>query len=226
MTTAAGWTAGPGRALHGEVVVPGDKSVSHRAIMLGAIADGVTRIEGFLEGEDTRATAAMFRQLGVRIDAPRDGLRVVHGVGLHGLQASPEPLQCGNAGTAMRLMTGLLDALGATVMDFTAADKCCGSYQVLGVPAGENKAAAAIINLAAGVGIEALATSCPLCEYNLGKQQGQMIAKGNIAAHVPTYYFTQLLAVALGLDTEKCHFELNDPTSAELLQNKKCLAAA
>jgi len=123
-------------------------------------------------------------------------------------------------------MTGLLEAIGATVMDFSAADKCCGSYQVLDAPAGENSAAAAIVNMAAGAGIEALATSCPLCEYNLGKQQGQMLEKGNIAANIPTYYFTQLLAVALGLDAENCHFELNDPVSVELLQSKKCLAAA
>ena len=102
------WVASRGGPLQGEVVVPGDKSVSHRAIMLGAIADGVTRIEGFLEGEDTRATAAIFRQLGVRIDAPSDGVRIVHGVGLHGLQAPQEALDCGNAGTAMRLLTGLL----------------------------------------------------------------------------------------------------------------------
>lgn len=124
------------------------------------------------------------------------------------------------------LMTGLLEALGATAMDFTAADKCCGSYQVLGEVAGENKAAAAIVNLAADSGIEALATSCPLCEYNLGKQQGKMMAKGHITTQVPTYYFTQLLAVALGLDAQNCHFELNDPISAELLHSKKCLAAA
>ncbi len=108
MTASTDWIATRGRALHGELVVPGDKSVSHRAIMLGAIADGVTRIHGFLEGEDTRATAAIFRQLGVRIDAPSDGVRIVHGVGLHGLRGSSEPLDCGNAGTAMRLLTGLL----------------------------------------------------------------------------------------------------------------------
>jgi heterodisulfide reductase subunit B len=124
------------------------------------------------------------------------------------------------------LMTGLLEAIGATVMEFNAADKCCGSYQVLGVPAGENSAGAAILNLASNAGIEALATSCPLCEYNLGKQQKQMLEKGNIAANVPTYYFTQLLAVALGLDAGNCHFELNDPISAELLKSIKCLAAA
>ena len=108
MTAAAGWIARAGRALQGDVVVPGDKSISHRAIMLGAIADGVTRIEGFLEGDDTRATAAIFHQLGVRIEAPADGVRIVHGVGLHGLQATGEPLDCGNAGTAMRLLAGLL----------------------------------------------------------------------------------------------------------------------
>ncbi len=108
MTSNSAWIAGRGRALHGELLVPGDKSVSHRAIMLGAIAEGVTRIEGFLEGEDTRATAAIFRQLGVRIDAPSDGVRIVHGVGLQGLQAPKAPLDCGNAGTAMRLMSGLL----------------------------------------------------------------------------------------------------------------------
>ncbi len=108
MNATVDWIAGPGRALRGEVMVPGDKSVSHRAIMLGAIAEGTTRIEGFLEGEDTRATAAIFRQLGVRIEAPSDGVRIVHGVGLHGLQGCNEPLDCGNAGTAMRLLTGLL----------------------------------------------------------------------------------------------------------------------
>ncbi len=124
------------------------------------------------------------------------------------------------------LMTGMLEALGAKVTPFSAADKCCGSYQVLGTPAGENTAAAAIVNLAAAAGIEALATSCPLCEYNLGKQQGQMRELGNIKKNVPTYYFTQLLAVALGLDVAVCHFELNDKISAELLQSKKCLAAA
>jgi heterodisulfide reductase subunit B len=124
------------------------------------------------------------------------------------------------------LMTGMLEALGATVVPFSAADKCCGSYQVLGAPAGANNAAAAIVNLASGAGVEALATSCPLCEYNLGKQQPQMLAAGRIDKNIPTYYFTQLLAVALGLDAKLCHFELNDKISVELLQSKKCLAAA
>ena len=108
MNARQDWSAARGAALHGELTVPGDKSVSHRAIMFGALADGVTRIDGFLEGEDTRATAAIFARMGVRIEAPSDGVRIVHGVGLHGLQPPDGPLDCGNAGTAMRLLAGLL----------------------------------------------------------------------------------------------------------------------
>ena len=102
------WSSQPGRPLRGSVRVPGDKSVSHRALMLAAIAEGDSRIRGFLEGEDTRATAAVLSQLGVRIETPSAGERVVHGVGLHGLRGSSQPLDCGNAGTGMRLLTGLL----------------------------------------------------------------------------------------------------------------------
>lgn len=102
------WIATHGRPLRGELTVPGDKSVSHRAIMLASLADGVSRIDGFLEGEDARATEAIFRQLGVRIETPEPGARVLHGVGIDGLQPSPQPLDCGNAGTAMRLLAGLL----------------------------------------------------------------------------------------------------------------------
>ncbi len=88
--------------------VPGDKSVSHRALMLAAIAEGDSHIRGFLEGEDTRATAAVLSQLGVHIETPSAGERVVHGVGLHGLRGTAQALDCGNAGTGMRLLTGLL----------------------------------------------------------------------------------------------------------------------
>jgi len=102
------WIAAPGSPLTGTLPVPGDKSVSHRAVMLAALADGTSRIDGFLEGEDTRATAAICSQLGVRIEAPTTATRVVHGVGIDGLSASVAPLDCGNAGTAMRLLAGLL----------------------------------------------------------------------------------------------------------------------
>ncbi|MGH8160399.1 MAG: 3-phosphoshikimate 1-carboxyvinyltransferase [Rhodanobacter sp.] len=94
--------------MHGSMRVPGDKSVSHRALMLAAIAEGDSHIRGFLEGEDTRATAAVLSQLGVHIETPSAGERVVHGVGLHGLRGTAQALDCGNAGTGMRLLTGLL----------------------------------------------------------------------------------------------------------------------
>lgn len=102
------WIVGAGTPLTGRIRVPGDKSVSHRAIMLASLAEGVSRIDGFLEGEDTRATAAVFQRLGVTIEAPSPQSRIVHGVGLHGLRASADALDCGNAGTGMRLLAGVL----------------------------------------------------------------------------------------------------------------------
>ena len=102
------WVASRGAALHGSPAIPGDKSVSHRAVMLAAIAEGTTRIDGFLEGADTRATCDGFARMGVRIEAPSPGVRIVHGVGLDGLHAPDGPLDCGNSGTAMRLLAGLL----------------------------------------------------------------------------------------------------------------------
>ncbi|MEO8366226.1 MAG: 3-phosphoshikimate 1-carboxyvinyltransferase [Pseudoxanthomonas sp.] len=110
MATKQNWSVCSGRALQGELEIPGDKSVSHRAVMLAAIADGVSAIDGFLEGEDTRATAAIFGQLGVRIETPSSSRRIVHGVGVDGLRAPGAPLDCGNAGTGMRLLSGLLAA--------------------------------------------------------------------------------------------------------------------
>src|SRR5690349_8169959 len=76
--------------------------------MLAAIADGTSRIDGFLEGEDTRSTAAIFEHLGVRIEVPEASTRIVHGVGIDGLHAPTRMLDCGNAGTGMRLLAGLL----------------------------------------------------------------------------------------------------------------------
>ena len=104
------WIATRGAALRGELLVPGDKSISHRAVMLAALADGVSRIDGFLEGADTRATAAIFARMGVRIESPSTSCRIVHGVGVDGLRAPSGLLDCGNAGTGMRLLSGLLAA--------------------------------------------------------------------------------------------------------------------
>jgi 3-phosphoshikimate 1-carboxyvinyltransferase len=98
----------PGARLGGAIRVPGDKSISHRALMLGGIADGETRVRGFLASADCLATMTAMRALGVRIARPRDDEVIVQGAGKGGLQATNAPLDMGNAGTAIRLSMGLL----------------------------------------------------------------------------------------------------------------------
>ena len=98
----------PGGKLVGNVRVPGDKSMSHRAIMLGAIAEGKTDVTGFLEGEDALSTLGAFRNMGVMISEPESGRLSIEGVGLRGLQAPTEIMDVGNSGTSIRLMAGLL----------------------------------------------------------------------------------------------------------------------
>ena len=105
----ANFAASPSEFLKGSIKVPGDKSISHRSIMLGSIANGVTNVSGFLEGEDTLSTLNAFKDMGVKIE--REGSNVViNGVGMNGLRPSLKPLNLGNSGTSIRLMTGLLSA--------------------------------------------------------------------------------------------------------------------
>ena len=97
------------KPLTGSIKVPGDKSISHRSIMLGSIATGITKVSGFLEGEDSLATLNSFKEMGVQIE--RNGSKVIiNGVGMHGLNEPKEPLNLGNSGTSIRLMSGLLSA--------------------------------------------------------------------------------------------------------------------
>ena len=99
---------GEGVALRGRVQVPGDKSISHRALMLGSIASGETRIKGLLLGEDPRSTAACFRAMGVQMSSLHEEWVTVQGVGLGNLQEPVDVLNAGNSGTTLRLMLGLL----------------------------------------------------------------------------------------------------------------------
>jgi len=98
----------PGGALKGAIRVAGDKSISHRSIMMGSLAEGTTHVSGFLEGEDALATLNAFKAMGVKIEGPDNGKVVVHGVGMQGLQQPQASLDVGNSGTSMRLMSGLL----------------------------------------------------------------------------------------------------------------------
>src|SRR5215212_8880168 len=97
----------PAVSLLGDLAVPGDKSISHRALLLGAVGEGQSRFTGFGASADTLSTAAAVRALGAEVEVDRDEVRV-GGVGLRGLRAPVEPIDCGNAGTLMRLLPGLL----------------------------------------------------------------------------------------------------------------------
>jgi 3-phosphoshikimate 1-carboxyvinyltransferase len=107
--------ASPGGRLNGRLRVPGDKSISHRSIMLGSLAEGVTEVTGFLEGEDSLATLNAFRAMGVEIEGPKAGRVVIHGVGMQGLKQPSAPLDLGNSGTSMRLLSGLMAGQGFDV---------------------------------------------------------------------------------------------------------------
>ena len=100
----------PGGQVAGTIRVAGDKSISHRSIILASIANGITRVTGFLEGEDALNTVAAFREMGVTIVGPENGELTIYGVGKNGLQPPRRPLYMGNSGTAMRLLAGLLAA--------------------------------------------------------------------------------------------------------------------
>ena len=100
----------PGGAIRGQLRVPGDKSISHRSVMLASIAEGRSEVNGFLEGEDSLATLRAFRAMGVQVTGPENGTLRIEGVGLHGLIAPEQTLDLGNSGTSMRLMAGLLCA--------------------------------------------------------------------------------------------------------------------
>ena len=95
------------KSLKGEITVPGDKSISHRSIMFGALANGITEIDGFLDGEDCNSTIDAFRAMGVKIEKKESRIKV-YGSGLYGLKAPSSPLNCGNSGTTTRLISGIL----------------------------------------------------------------------------------------------------------------------
>ncbi|MGB3109794.1 MAG: bifunctional prephenate dehydrogenase/3-phosphoshikimate 1-carboxyvinyltransferase [Psychrobacter alimentarius] len=107
---SASYIITPSTTVSGTITIPGDKSISHRSIMLGSLATGVTHVTGFLEGEDALATLQAFRDMGVTIEGPDNGNLTIHGVGMNGLKPSKTPLYMGNSGTSMRLLAGILAA--------------------------------------------------------------------------------------------------------------------
>jgi len=140
------FVASPGGSVSGRIRVPGDKSISHRSIMLGSLAEGTTEVEGFLVGEDALATLQAFRDMGVVIEGPHHGRLTIHGVGLRGLKAPPGALYLGNSGTSMRLLTGLL---AAQDFDSTLTGDASLSRRPMGRVAEPLRAMGAVIETAA-----------------------------------------------------------------------------
>ena len=124
------------------------------------------------------------------------------------------------------LFNEFLEALGATVVDFPDSTTCCSSYEILSNPNFGIENVARILKSAQDWGAEAVATSCPLCEYNLGIRQKDALRKHGELKKIPTFYFTQLLAIALGLGSETCHFELSHEGALQLMEKKNYLSAA
>ncbi len=122
------------------------------------------------------------------------------------------------------VLRGFLGALGASPVDFPESTTCCGSYQVVGSPGDIAEYARPILSSASSRGAEALVLTCPLCDYNLGRGQKELMAKQRGSREMPLFYFTQLLAVALGLGAQVCRFELNHGRPALLLEEKGLLS--
>lgn len=121
------------------------------------------------------------------------------------------------------ILREFLEALGARAIDFPESTRCCGSYQVINNPDDIAEYTRPILNSALSHGAEALVLTCPLCDYNLGQGQNELMKKYGGFRRMPLFYFTQLLALALGLDPKVCHFELNYGKPASLLRIKNLL---
>jgi heterodisulfide reductase subunit B len=116
-------------------------------------------------------------------------------------------------------------AIGAEAVEFPLSTQCCGAYQVLGSPEAALKLSHDIITDAASRGAEAMVLTCPLCDYNLSRRQDEMIAKFQGAHELPIFYFTQLMAVALGVSPEEIRLDLNRESARTLLESKKLVEA-
>jgi heterodisulfide reductase subunit B len=123
------------------------------------------------------------------------------------------------------LFEEFLQTLGAELVRFPKATECCGAYQVLSNPDVSLKVSFDILQSANQYGVEALALTCPLCDYNLERRQEAMLTKFEGASEMPIYYFTQLLAIALGITPDESEFKLNRASSLSLLRDKNLYAA-
>jgi heterodisulfide reductase subunit B len=160
--------------------------------------------------------------LKAKVVRPLEGIKLAPFYGctlLRPDEVSIDPLKEG-------VLEDFLRALGAEPVPFAAATECCGAYQMLAHPEEGIQRAANVIGSANRAGADALVLSCPLCEYNLGTRQPDVVAMGEQLEPVPTLYFTQLLGIALGLEPELYRLDLAGPAARDLLVEKNFVAAA
>jgi 3-phosphoshikimate 1-carboxyvinyltransferase len=201
----------PASAVRGDFTVPGDKSISHRALMLGAIARGTTRVSGFLPAQDTLATAAILRQLGVCIERPAETEVLIAGVGLHGLRGSADHLDCGNAGTAMRLLAGLLAGqrfastlIGDESLTRRPMRRVLEPLSQMGARIAASPAGTAPLRIAPVAGLVGIDYTCPVASA----QVKSCVLLAGLYAHgqtrvvepQPTRDYTERMLAALGAD--------------------------
>ena len=160
--------------------------------------------------------------LKAKVVRPLEGFKVAPFYGctlLRPDEVSIDPLKEG-------ILEGFLRALGAEPVPFAASTECCGAYQMLAHPEEGMQRAGEVIGSANRAGADALVLSCPLCEYNLGTRQSEVVAMGEQLEPVPTLYFTQLLGIALGLEPDLYRLDLAGPAARDLLVEKNFVAAA
>ena len=158
--------------------------------------------------------------LSQKVKLPLRGLRVAPYYGCTLLRPREVAIDSVEDPTILR---EFLEALGASPVDFPESTRCCGSYQVISSPDDISEYARLILDSALSHGAETLVTTCPLCDYNLGRGQKELSKKSGFR-EMPLLYFTQLLALALGLDPQVCHFELNYGSPESLLREKDLLS--
>jgi len=156
-----------------------------------------------------------------KVKVPLDGLKVAPFYGCTLIR--PDEVSLGHP--TPDIFEEFLRTIGAVPVEFSSSTECCGSYQVLINPDAETKHVTGVLQAARRSEADALALSCPLCEYNLGTRQKVIMEQGGDIETMPTFYFTQLLATALGLDPELSRFDLNGGQTLELLKKKELIAA-
>ena len=152
-----------------------------------------------------------------KVETPLGGLRIVPYYGCTLTRPQEAAIDSVENPTVLQ---ELLQVLGAAVLDFPRATECCGSFEIVSEPDSVTERAYAILGMALRKGAEAIVVSCPLCAHNLGQQQPEIAKKYSDFPGMPVIYFTQLLAVAVGVNPELCRFDLNFGEVEALLQDK------